>query len=92
MSWHERARCLDDGLADGVGIWFSTDPLLIAQAKQECARCPVLQQCHHLAIEVQPDAGVWAGIRCSAANSLEEEEPHEQGSVAGPRARLSDGP
>jgi WhiB family transcriptional regulator, redox-sensing transcriptional regulator len=56
--WRTRAGCLT---AD-PDLFFSSDPADIAQARQVCAGCPVMRQCHARAEANKEEFGVWAGI------------------------------
>jgi hypothetical protein len=41
--------------------WVSDDTRDRALAARHCHTCPVLDICWQAALEIQPDAGVWAG-------------------------------
>lgn len=62
MEWLRRAACVDEDpeLFFPVG---TTGPALrdIAAAKRVCARCTVISQCLHYALNSGQTSGVWGG-------------------------------
>ena len=63
MDWRSQAACLtvDPELFFPVG---NTGPAIaqIAEAKEVCARCEVIDTCLKWALENGQDAGVWGGM------------------------------
>ena len=63
MDWRHDAACrdVDPELFFPIG---NTGPaiLQIAEAKQVCHRCPVMEPCLQWAIESGQDSGVWGGL------------------------------
>ena len=62
-TWRNLSACLDESpeLFFPIG---NTGPALdqIEEAKAVCARCEVVEDCLHWAIENSQDAGVWGGL------------------------------
>lgn len=71
MDWRSQAACLtvDPELFFPVG---NTGPAIaqIAEAKQVCARCDVVDTCLKWALENGQDAGVWGGMSEDERRSL----------------------
>lgn len=53
MEWMEEAHCKDDHI-----LWFSTDKMEMALAKELCGRCPVQEEC----LEYALDKSIWLGV------------------------------
>lgn len=58
--WWAEARC-NDLAGTMTGLFFSEELQDIAQAKQVCARCPVMAPCLEGALERREPGGVWGG-------------------------------
>jgi len=71
MDWRSQAACLtvDPELFFPVG---NTGPAIaqIAEAKEVCARCEVIDTCLKWALENGQDAGVWGGMSEDERRSL----------------------
>lgn len=59
-SWWGQARC-NDRAGTMSRLFFSDELQDIAQAKQVCARCPVVAECLEAALARREPWGVWGG-------------------------------
>ncbi|PWI09750.1 hypothetical protein DIZ27_14535 [Streptomyces sp. NWU339] len=71
--WSESAACAAEG-ADPA-VFFPKDfrreaPLIAAQAKEFCQRCPVVAECLAHALAVPEWTGVWGGLDEDERRSL----------------------
>ncbi|WP_406321755.1 WhiB family transcriptional regulator [Streptomyces sp. NBC_00519] len=63
--WSDDAVCRD---VEDQAVFFPEDfgvglaPLIAAEAKTYCGRCPVRQECLATALERREPAGVWGGL------------------------------
>lgn len=48
-------------------VWDADSVTTARKAIRGCAGCPVWWECEQLRAELQPTAGVWAGIDCDDA-------------------------
>jgi WhiB family transcriptional regulator, redox-sensing transcriptional regulator len=96
--WHTGAACR----RDEVGLFFapSKEPTAARlsredQAKQVCARCPVLLECREHALAQPAPYGVWGGLTAAerrvvlARRRRREAELREAARVAVPRRRIA---
>ena len=63
--WQVEALCRGMSSAFFFHPWGERGPARdarVEQAKQVCARCPVIQQCRSFALTVQEQYGVWGGL------------------------------
>jgi WhiB family transcriptional regulator, redox-sensing transcriptional regulator len=94
QSWLESAACR--GVPD-PDLFFPSDhrhPAQTLEAKQVCARCPVVQPCLREALEHGIGHGVWGGLSSPERHGLQS-EPDSGGSVdpaAGHRERRAAAP
>ncbi|MGH3656849.1 MAG: WhiB family transcriptional regulator [Micromonosporaceae bacterium] len=47
---------------DDAEAWWSTSPLLVAEAVEACGHCPVRDACREYAFAAGERAGVWGGL------------------------------
>ncbi|WP_309474681.1 WhiB family transcriptional regulator [Streptomyces ipomoeae] len=91
--WRQRGACTDQDpeLFFPIG---NTGPALlqVEEAKQVCARCPVIETCLRWAMETGQDSGVWGGLseeerramkRRSARNRARAAEQAKKAAKAG---------
>lgn len=72
--WRELAACRQ---VDPDCMYPTSNPLLIAAAKQVCARCPVVAQC--LTAGIREQHGVWGGLTEQERRRLPRSAtPHRQ--------------
>jgi len=71
--WMEEAACrgqedlmlgpeFEDDTSRRSAAYFEEEAVRIAEAKQVCARCPVVTDCLRFALEEEPSDGVWGGL------------------------------
>ncbi|MER6396598.1 MULTISPECIES: WhiB family transcriptional regulator [unclassified Kitasatospora] len=96
--WHTGAACR----RDEVGLFFapSKEPTAARlsreeQAKQVCARCPVLLECREHALAQPEPYGVWGGLTAAerrvvlARRRRRETDLHEAARIPAARSRIA---
>ena len=80
MDWRHKAVCRDEDpeLFFPVG---NTGPAIaqIAEAKEVCARCEVIDTCLKWALENGQDAGVWGGMSEDERRALKRRKNRGRG-------------
>ncbi|MFH8533400.1 WhiB family transcriptional regulator [Streptomyces tendae] len=66
-------------------------PVLVAEAKAVCGRCPLERECREWAVGAGESAGVWGGLTDEERRALCRRETSTGGDGTTPSARPYDG-
>ena len=83
-SWHEDWRAEAACVGEDLDIFFplgdqATHHALSNQAKQVCARCPVLATCRDWALRTSPEFGIFGGLTAHERRLVREGRWNGQG-------------
>jgi WhiB family redox-sensing transcriptional regulator len=66
QAWRDEAECLDKDPA----LFYSTDPVAKALAKNVCGRCVVVNDCLQHAVNTRKPDGIWGGMDIEERENL----------------------
>ena len=83
-SWHEDWRAEAACVGENLDIFFplgdqATHHALSLQAKQVCARCPVMNVCRSWALRTSPEFGIFGGLTAHERRLVREGRWNGQG-------------
>jgi WhiB family redox-sensing transcriptional regulator len=83
-SWHEDWRAEAACVGENLDIFFplgdqATHHALSLQAKQVCARCPVMTVCRSWALRTSPEFGIFGGLTAHERRLVREGRWNGQG-------------